>query len=70
MNQIKSQLHTLLDKKMDRQDFLKHVAVGLVAISGVGAVLRLFSVEKKPAAGELSYGGSAYGGVPQNKSQG
>lgn len=60
---IKTQVSEILNKKMDRQNFLKHVAVGVVAISGAGAALRL--INPKPAAApsqSVGYGGSAYGG--------
>lgn len=62
---IKPQVSALLNKKMDRQNFLKHVAVGMVAISGAGAALRLLNQNQKPAATtsqSVGYGGSAYGG--------
>lgn len=29
--EIRNQLKSILDKQMDRQDFIKHVAVGAVA---------------------------------------
>ncbi len=59
---IKAQVNAILNKKMDRQDFIKHVAVGVVALTGAGTALRLLN--QKPAAGQSSvgYGGSAYGG--------
>lgn len=57
-------MSALLNKKMDRQNFLKHVAVGMVAMSGAGAALRLLNQNQKPATTSQSvgYGGSAYGG--------
>jgi len=65
--QIKSQISELLNKKMDRQDFLKHVAVGAVAASGAGAALRLLSSKPQASNAQLGYGGSAYGGVKTNE---
>lgn len=61
---IKRQLNLLLNKQMDRQDFLKHVAIGVVALTGAGAALRLLAPDAKPVARTSStgYGGSAYGG--------
>lgn len=61
---IKSQVSAILDKKMDRQDFIKHVAIGLVALSGASAALKLLgtSQTKQASAKNSGYGGSAYGG--------
>lgn len=65
---IKTQLQTLLNKKMDRQDFLKHAAVGVIAIASAGTVSRLLSVQsQKPASTDFSYGNSAYGGNQPTK---
>lgn len=60
---IKTQVNAILNKKMDRQDFLKHVAIGVVALSGAGTALKLLSPRaKQPSASSGGYGGSAYGG--------
>jgi hypothetical protein len=61
---IKSQVNELLNKKMDRQDFLKSIAIGMVAISGAGAALRLLAPSQKTAnpSNTMGYGASAYGG--------
>jgi len=61
---IKTQVDAILNKKMDRQDFLKHVAVGMVALSGAGAALRLLAPKEKaaPVSSSMGYGASAYGG--------
>lgn len=67
---IRQDLSALLDKKMDRKDFLKHVGVAVVAMTGVAAIARAFaqsqqqqSLSKTSAATPTSgYGGSAYGG--------
>jgi hypothetical protein len=70
---IKEQLNTLLTKKMDRRDFLKHVGVGLVAVSGVSAIVKTLgsvSTTTTPAksAGTTmrGYGSSTYGGRGQD----
>jgi hypothetical protein len=57
---IKTQVNAILNKKMDRQDFIKHVAIGIVAISGAGSALRLLAPKQQKA--DTGYGGSAYGG--------
>ncbi|MFZ2544921.1 MAG: hypothetical protein WAW80_03015 [Candidatus Saccharimonadales bacterium] len=59
---IKTQISAILNKKMDRQDFLKHIAIGAVAVSGAGAALRLLG-PSKPAGKSSGYGSSAYGGA-------
>lgn len=59
---IKTQVSEILNKKMDRQNFLKHIALGIVAISGAGAALRLINPKPAPADKSVGYGGSAYGG--------
>ena len=67
---IKTQVSAILNKKMDRQDFIKHVAIGVVALSGAGAALRLLAPSNKQGAPTGSgYGGSAYGGGSKNGSR-
>ncbi len=60
---LKAQVSTILNKKMDRQDFLKHVAIGIVALTGAGTALRLLANDKPASTSTTSsgYGGSAYG---------
>lgn len=64
----------LLQKPMDRKDFLKHVGVGLVALTGVTTVVNsLINGNVKPlnrqqGAG-MAYGSSAYGGLKNTASQ-
>ena len=63
---LRSQLTALLNKKMDRADFLKHLAVGVVALTGVGGVLRtLGESPQPPKASQQTYGNSTYGGSRQ-----
>lgn len=59
---LKTQVTAILNKKMDRQDFIKHVAIGMVAISGAGAALRLLAPKQKQQKSTAGYGASAYGG--------
>lgn len=61
---VKQELNTLLNKKMDRKDFLKSVAIGVVAISGVSAVLRAVAPApvKRSVSVSNGYGSSPYGG--------
>lgn len=63
---IKTQFNAILNKKMDRQNFIKHVAVGIVAVSGAGSALKLLS-SSKPKSQDVGYGDSAYGGAKTNE---
>ena len=60
---MKDQLDALLNKDMDRKDFLKHVAFGFAALTGVAGLLKtLTSMDRQPASTQYGYGGGAYGG--------
>lgn len=62
---IKQELSVLLNKKMDRKDFLKVIGVGVVAATGVGSLLRAVNpsaTNKSISAAPQGYGSSAYGG--------
>lgn len=61
---IKKQLASILDKQMDRKDFLRHVAIGTVALVGGGVLLRLGSTNVRPPVSPRpdGYGAAAYGG--------
>lgn len=66
---IKSQLDSVLNKKMDRSGFLKHVAIGMVAMTGAGAALRMLTPKSQQHSSTGGgYGDSAYGGVRKNVS--
>lgn len=62
---IKAQLGQLLEKEMDRKNFLRHVGVAAAVIVGIPAILgalgRLQSGSQAPAR-QVGYGSSAYGG--------
>ena len=59
---LKTQVAAILSKKMDRQDFIKHVAIGMVAISGAGTALRLLAPKQNQQQSTVGYGASTYGG--------
>lgn len=67
---IKQELDVLLNKKMDRKDFLKHVGIAVVAVTGISALTRALVTSGAPRASQQQlsatrndgYGGSAYGG--------
>ena len=60
---MQDELNGLLQKKMDRLTFLKHIGVGVVALTGVSALVKTMGSigSPKQAAG---YGASIYGGKP------
>lgn len=70
---MKNELDSLLQKQMDRRDFLKHVGIGFVALTGVAGLLKTLNGFGKspsssvPAQNASSYGSSAYGGMPSAK---
>ncbi len=64
---FKQEFDTLLTKKMDRKDFLKHVIVGIVSLTGIAALIRTMSamntvggvstkVTRKSGYGRAGYG--------------
>lgn len=66
---VKEQLTDVLvevfNKKMNRQEFLKEVAIGLLAISGASAAIKLLALNRQ-ASSSAGYGFSAYGGTPES----
>lgn len=59
---MKNQLSELLNKRMNRKDFLKHLGLGLAVMFGLGGVLRLFANTPSNQQKRSSYGSSTYGG--------
>jgi hypothetical protein len=68
---MNKQIDEILQKRMDRKDFLKHVGMGVAIITGTAGIIKLL----KPANGNMAktnhgqhvamgYGASAYGGHP------
>ena len=62
---FKQNIAKLLDKEMDRKDFLKHVGIAAVAMTGAGAILKTLSQQptSRTANQAYGYGGSVYGGA-------
>lgn len=67
---MQKEIDEMLQKRMDRKDFLKHVAMGVAVITGTAGVVKLM----KPGSGQNSaetsnqqvntgYGASVYGGT-------
>lgn len=64
MQNLNDQLGQLLEKEMDRKDFLKHVGVGLVAMTGATAILKALNGANVPAGRVTAgYGLANYGAV-------
>ena len=67
---MQKQFDEILQKRMDRKDFLKHVAMGVAVITGTAGVVKLLKPQQEQAAQKpqqtvsLGYGASVYGGRP------
>ena len=60
---MKNEVQKLLQKDMDRRNFLKHVGVGFAAIVGLTAAVKtLTTLNGTPKDVASSYGLNAYGG--------
>jgi hypothetical protein len=60
---MQNEIQKLLQKDMDRKNFLKHVGIGFAAMAGITTALKTISMlsgsQKDDAT---SYGSNAYGG--------
>lgn len=65
MNELKDHAAVLLEKKMDRAGFIKHVGLGLVAMTGVAALMKSLSEGAQSRATVNGYGSEGYGGQPR-----
>lgn len=68
--QLKENLSELLAKEMDRKDFLKHVGIAIIALTGVTGVINVLSGQQRLTGFGKSnvsqgYGSSPYGGNKQ-----
>lgn len=61
---IKQQFNDILQKEMDRKDFLRHVGVAAAAIVGIPAILKALNQTGvgSPVQRNFGYGSSVYGG--------
>lgn len=64
---MQQDLEELLQKRMDRKDFIKHLAVGFAALTGVSAILKTLSGLSSQRQAN-TYGSSAYGGGKARRS--
>lgn len=64
--QLKENLSELLAKEMDRKDFLKHVGIAVVALTGVAGIINVLSNQRITGLGQSNvshgYGTMPYGG--------
>lgn len=61
---IRKQLDTVLQKEVDRKDFLKHVGIAAAAVVGVPTLLKVVGQGNlRPSSNTVGYGASAYGGT-------
>lgn len=59
---MQKQLTTLLEKEMDRKEFLQIIGLGLASVAGLGALGNAFFSSKVAEKSVGSYGSSVYGG--------
>lgn len=63
---MKNDLNILLQKEMDRTDFLKHVGIALLALSGAGAIVKALTGFGNHNVVTNGFGSGAYGGGRTN----
>ena len=62
---MNKKVEEILNKKMDRKDFLRHIGIGALLLGGAGAALKaLGELDTKKSQKKVSqgYGSMAYGG--------
>lgn len=65
---MQKQLDQILQKRMDRKDFLKHLALGVAVLTGAAGLVKLLKPQEEQAAKTADnrvtagYGASVYGG--------
>lgn len=59
---MKNDLNSLLAKEMDRREFLKHIGIGVVALTGASALLKTLNSISGPTRRTSGFGSGAYGG--------
>ena len=65
----KAQINEILDKEVDRKEFLKHIGIAIVAVAGVPTLVsHLNTLQNRGSSGAAGsqggargYGASAYG---------
>lgn len=60
---MKDEVNSLLQKPMNRLDFLKHVGVGIAAVTGAAVVVKTMnSLGNNTKQQTVGYGSAVYGG--------
>jgi hypothetical protein len=59
---IQNDMQSLLQKEMDRKDFLKHVGIGFAAIMGITTVLKTINALGGQKSHAVGYSSGVYGG--------
>ncbi len=62
---MNKQFSEILQRRMDRKDFLKHVGMGVVVITGLAGVIKLLKPQEQGKGASTvagGYGASVYGG--------
>ncbi|MBH1980825.1 hypothetical protein I8H83_03010 [Candidatus Saccharibacteria bacterium] len=67
---IKQGISTVLNKEMDRSEFLRFSIVAIVAVTGIGTLLRTFNVVGSRQSSQTvanGYGSMPYGGAKNDQ---
>jgi hypothetical protein len=68
--QIQNEINKLMQKDMDRRDFLKHVGIGFAGLLGVTSAVKTLSnlsgSQQTKQNSSVGYGSSAYGGTKRS----
>ncbi|USN96730.1 MAG: hypothetical protein H6797_00825 [Candidatus Nomurabacteria bacterium] len=64
MFSVKEQINAILHKEMDRKEFLTHIAIGLVALIGLGSILRVLASHRP---GGEAFNSETFGGTQDGK---
>ncbi len=62
---MNKQFSEILQRRMDRKDFLKQVGMGVVVITGLAGVIKLLKPQEQNKGATVAaggYGASVYGG--------
>lgn len=59
---LRNDVETLMQKEMDRKDFIKHVGIGFAAILGITTVLKTISSLGGGQKQTVGYSSGVYGG--------
>jgi hypothetical protein len=60
---MKQHITTLLEKPMNRREFLQHAGIGALMLFGGGLVVQAFGGLSRKSPSRAGYGGSTYGGA-------